>query len=408
MRSLFIAAIISTITLPASDWPQFLGPERNGTYPSGGNDIGWAKSGPKKLWSHPVGKGWSGPVVSGKRVVIFHRQEDHEIVDCLDAQSGRSVWYKKFPTSYVDGFGFDNGPRATPCIVEGRVYLFGADGNLHCLAMTDGKVHWSVNLQRPLKADSGFFGLACSPIVTAKHVLLNVGGEDGAGIVGIDIATGKILWKAHDDSASYSSPAQINLKNSGQIAFVTRNKVVSVNPRTGKLIWEHRLSPAMQASVSAATPLQIGDLLFATASYGAGAVTLRLTQNSAKVVWQNDESLSCQYQTPVELDGHLYGFHGRLDTGPRPELRCMELKNGAVKWKTSRADAGSIIRVGNQILIITVNGQLIHANISPDGYREIIRSQIQGFEVRAHPALANGILYTRDKKKLIAVRVTPE
>lgn len=392
--------------LRAADWPQFLGPTRNSVSPTQPDSIGWAKSGPEKLWSHPVGKGWSGPIVAKDRVIIFHRQAENEIIDCLDAKTGRSIWYQKFPTEYVDGFGFDNGPRATPCIRKGRVYLFGADGNLHCLAMTDGKAHWSINLKKTFTVNSGFFGLACSPIVMGDKVLVNIGGANGAGIVGVNTNDGSIAWKTHDDTASYSSPAPINLKGSKQVAFVTRNNVVSVDPLTGKQIWQHRLSPAMQASVSASTPLLVGEHLFATASYGAGAVALRLTPESAKMVWQNDRSLSSQYHTPVELNGYLYGFHGRLDTGPKPDFRCINLKSGDIKWKMNQLDAGSIIRTGNQILVVTVNGQLIRAAISPKECTVLARNQIQGFETRAHPALADGILYTRDKKKLIAVRVS--
>jgi len=338
MRFILASAIFvfAAAFLKASDWPQFLGPTRNGVYPGRSGSVGWSKSGPEKIWSHPVGKGWSGPVVSANRLIIFHRQGADEIIDCLDAKTGGSIWYRKFPTKYVDGFGFDNGPRATPCIDNKRVYLFGADGNLHCLALSDGSTHWSINLQQKLSADSGFFGLACSPVVIGNKVLLNIGGADGAGIVGINTDNGSIAWKTHNDSASYSSPALINLAGTKQVAFITRNNLVAVDPQSGKPIWEQRLSPAMQASVSASVPLLVGDHLFATASYGAGAVALRLTPKTAKVVWQNDKSLSSQYHTPVALKGNLYGFHGRLDTGPRPDFRCVNLKSGEVKWKSNR------------------------------------------------------------------------
>lgn len=403
---LILAALLALVPhLPADDWPQFLGPDRNNISRSQTPLSDWPKSGPPKLWQYKVGTGWAGPVVADGRVVVFHRSGDREIIDCLDGATGKSIWTFKSATDYVDGFGFDNGPRSTPAIYQGVIYAFGADANLHAVKLVDGQALWSINLKRTIKAPNGFFGLACSPIVHDGQVLLNIGAPEGAGVVAIDATTGQLRWKSVADEASYASPVTQRIGKDESVIFVTRKQMVSLDPRNGRAHFKLPFSPAMSASVSASTPLIADDIIFTTASYGAGAKTLKVTKNGTKILWENDASLSCQYHTPLLLAGHLYGFHGRLDTGPRPEFRCVELATGAIKWRNQRVGAGALIKVGEEILNLTVDGQLLRGRLSPAGYRESTRVQVLGFEVRAHPAFADGRFFARDKTKLVCLKL---
>src|SRR5688572_29238737 len=123
----------------AQDWPQLLGPTRNGVY-AGTNLLStWPKEGPSVLWRKDVGQGFSGPVSASNRVVLFHRVDDKERIECLDAQTGRTLWAFDYATAYRDDFGFDEGPRATPTISDNRVYTYGAEGMLHCVDFSTGK-----------------------------------------------------------------------------------------------------------------------------------------------------------------------------------------------------------------------------------------------------------------------------
>src|SRR4051794_17407946 len=204
--SILALGLLLVIPVWGSDWPQFLGPTRNGVYPNSDLAEKWPREGPPVVWQKNVGQGFSGPVVAEHKLLLFHRLDDKETIECLDAKTGKSLWSFDYPTAYQDDFGFDEGPRATPCIADGRVYTFGAEGMLHCLDFASGKKIWSVNAKKEFHAGKGFFGIACSPLVEGNTVLLNIGGEDGAGIVGFDKATGKLLWKTSDDEASYSAP----------------------------------------------------------------------------------------------------------------------------------------------------------------------------------------------------------
>lgn len=396
--------------LPAADWPQYLGPTRNAAY--AGNDLAdtWPKEGPPLAWQKKLGTGWAGPVAASGKAILFHRVANEEVVECLDAKTGKELWKQPFPTRYTDNFGFDNGPRATPCIADGRVFVFGANGNLHALDFATGKPLWSVDTQKDFGADKGFFGFACSPLVEGKMLLVNLGGKNGAGIVACDTGTGKVLWQAPDDEASYSSPIAANISGQRHALFFARHKLVSLDPANGKVRFTFPWGPKMQASVSAAVPVVSGDTVFISAGYGAGAAALRVKAGSVEKLWSGEEQLTAQYVTPVLRDGFLYGFEGRVDTGPRPELRCVELATGQVRWSTDKIAHGGILLAGGDLLITADSGELLRVAANPKAFVEKARAQILGREGRAQPALTDGILLARDKTKLVAVdlRKRPE
>ena len=393
----------SVALLAAADWPQFLGPTRNAVYP--GTDLAatWPKDGPPVAWQRKLGAGWAGAVAAGGKVVVFHRVGNDELVECLDATSGRELWKQAFPTRYVDNFGFDNGPRATPCIADGRVFVFGANGNLHALNFATGQPLWSADAQKDFGADKGFFGFACSPTVEGKVLLVNVGGKDGRGLAAFDTATGKALWQANDEEASYSSPVVATFGGGRHALFFTRHHLVSLDPATGAARFRFPWGPKMHASVSAAVPVVSGDTVFISAGYGAGAAALRVKPGGVEKIWSGEDQLTAQYVTPVLRDGFLYGFTGRVDTGPRPELRCVEWATGKVRWSTDRVPHGGIILAGADLLIAGDTGEILRVAAEPKDFREKARAQLVGREGRAQPAIVDGRLLVRDKTKLVVV-----
>jgi outer membrane protein assembly factor BamB len=385
---------------PGTDWPQFLGPSRNGIY--AGKDLAatWPAGGPKVLWQHKLGAGWSGPVVAGGKVVLFHRMGNKETVECLEAITGNPVWKGEYETQYRDDFGFDEGPRSTPAIDGGRVYTFGADGILSCWEMADGKRVWFVDTKIDLKADKGFFGIVCSPLIEGDAVILNVGGQ-GAGIVAFDKANGKVLWKATEAEAGYSSPVSANFGGKRYVLSLTRAGLAAIEPKAGKILFEYPFRSKNHASVNAATPVVVEDSVFLSASYGTGAALLKFDESGPKEVWANDESLSAHYATPVYRDGYLYGFDGRQEQGCN--FRCIEMKSGKVKWSEDRFGAGTVTLTGDELLILSEKGELVRALASPDGFKVKDRAQILGHEVRAYAALAGGLYFARDKAKVVCV-----
>ncbi len=396
-----LAVMFSALISAASDWPQFLGPARNGQYPS--NDIAetWAKNGPATLWQRKIGQGFSGPVAADGKVILFHQLNDKEIIECLEMKSGQTAWKFPYPTTYRDDYGSGEGPRATPTVDAGRVFTFGAAGMLHCVDFATGKKVWSIDTQREFGARKGFFGFACSPLIDSDKVYLNIGGTDGAGIVAFDKSTGKLLWKATDHEASYSSPTAAVLEGKRQLVFFTRNGLVATDPQSGQVSLEFPWRSRTHASVNAATPLVLGNEIFLSSSYETGAILLRVNGRKVQQVWSSDEALSNHYATSVYRDGFLYGYHGRQEG--RPALRCIEWGTGKVRWSEDEFGTGTATLASDRLLLMHEDGRLIIARATPDKFTRISEAQILPNGVRAHPALADGLFFARSKDKMVCV-----
>ena len=395
--------VLSSVRNRGSDWPQFLGPHRDGEYRGGSTPGPWPTQGPPVVWKQRVGAGFSGPVVSGGRLILFHRKGNEEIVQCWNAGDCTPIWSHTSPTRYRDDFGFDEGPRSTPTIAEGRIYTMGAEGLVNCLDLASGEKIWSIDCKTSFQADKGFFGMVCSPLVEGDFVILNIGGGNGAGIVAFDRRSGKLAWKSTNHRASYSSPVAATFRDRRYGLVVTRTGLVGLDPATGKVRFEFPWAPPMNASVSAATPLVIGDQVFLSASYGTGAALLSLAEDPPRQIWASDEALSNHYATSVHHNGFLYGFHGRQEHGP--SLRCVELATGRVLWSDSSLKAGTVTLAGDSLLLMLEDGRLILAPASPDRFRIAAQAQVLPLEVRAHPALADGLFYARSKQDLVCVRL---
>ncbi len=384
-----------------ADWPHFLGPNRDGVYHGPPVDDSWADGGVPVVWSRPVGRGFSGPVVARDKLILFHRLGDREVVECLDANTGDRHWSFQYPAAYHDDFGFDNGPRSTPAISGQRVYTFGADGKLSCLDLDTGKKIWGVDTHRRFQVQKGFFGAASSPLVDGYRVLLNVGGRDSTGLVAFDRENGDVLWTASSDQASYSSPTLATIDGDHQALFFTRNGLIGVDPETGSVLFQFGWRARMQASVNAATPLVIGNLVFLSASYRIGAVLLRIRGTDLAKVWSSDDVLSNHYATSVYWQGHLYGFHGRQEYGP--SFRCIELRTGKIRWSKDRLGAGTVTRVGNRLLVLTENGELSLVATDAQVFRRLASWPILTATVRAYPAVARGRVYARNRDTLVCI-----
>jgi outer membrane protein assembly factor BamB len=403
MRLYPLAAVLLAGSLHAADWPQFLGPTRNGQSSETGLLQTFPKKGPAVLWSKAVGDGFSAPVVFGDQLFLFHRIDDKDTLDCLDSASGKSKWSFSYETSYSDPLGKGDGPRATPLVHDKHVYILAADGRLHCVDRADGKKAWLKALHEDYRVPRNFFGVGTSPIQEGNNIVVNVGGK-GHGIVAFNKDTGKEAWKALDDDASYASPVAATIAGKRQLAFFTRRGLAMLDPADGTLLHEKFWRSRNPNSVNAATPLVVGDELFISSCYETGGTVLKVTKDKLEPLWANDESLSLHFSSPVYHDGHLYGFHGRQEE--TPELRCVEWKTGKVKWSREGFGCGSLLFADGQLIVMSERGELVLVEPTPKEYREKARASVLNGVVRAQMALANGKLYARDGKKLVCWRFT--
>jgi outer membrane protein assembly factor BamB len=399
-RGLAVALLLLPAAMSAAEWPQFLGPSRNGIYVGAPLNDKWPPAGPRVLWRKQIGQGLSGPVVAGKRLILFHRVDNREIVESFDALTGAPQWRYAYPTSYRDDFGFDEGPRAVPVVSGGIVYTNGAEGKLHALDLSTGKVLWSVDAMRQFEVAKGFFGAAGSPLVEAGSVIANVGGRKG-GIVAFEGKTGRVIWTATSDAASYSSGVAATILGRRYAIFLTREGLVGLDPASGNVQFQRPWRARQAASVNAATPIVSGNLIFVSAEYGPGAGVLKLDGNTLSEVWLSDEALSNHYATSVLHEGTLYGFHGRQEFGPM--FRAVDLRTGKVLWSTPRFGAGTATLAGNRLVIMRESGELVIAAASPKAYQQIASAQIVPATVRAYPAIADGVMYVRNDDTLVAL-----
>ncbi|MBW3543271.1 MAG: PQQ-binding-like beta-propeller repeat protein [Planctomycetes bacterium] len=391
----------------AGDWPQILGPERNGIAAADERLVdAFPQGGPKTLWQRPVGQGFAGPAVADGTLVLFHRVGDRQFVEAMDPLTGKVRWKSGVPTSFRTAFSDDNGPRCVPLIHEGRVYVFGAQGGLRCLQISDGKILWTRTTHEDFDAAEGYFGAGSTPIVTDGKLLVNVGAaRTGAGIVAFDTGSGKTLWKVLDDTASYSSPVAATIDGVKHVIFITRLSVVSVDPATGSIRFRYPFGQR-GPTVNAASPLVLDGHLFTTAHYGVGAVWSKIGKASVERLWASDETLSAHYTTPIAIEGKLYGIHGqeRID---EPELRSIDPQSGKVLWSERGVGYGSLLAADGKLLVLTTDGELVLVKPDPARYHELARARLFDSTTRALPALADGLLYARGERTLRCIDLRP-
>ena len=393
-------------------WPQFLGPERNGIalsetkirIPSETEEF-------VQLWKFKIGEGHAGPVVSDGKVLLHHRIGNEEILVALNSKTGRLLWKSAHPCSHTDNYGKDHGPKSTPTITNGKVYTYGIGGLLACTDLKTGEPLWSVDTVKQYKSAKGFFGRCSSPLVENGLVLINLGGQHagkGAGVAAFKAETGKLVWYSTDHEGSYASPVATTIHGRRTAIFFTREGLVGAtlgkpgsSPST---IFQNDYRPAMFASVNAASAVPFGgDKIFASTCYSVGAGVWQLSQDGKLTrLWQKEGILDCHFATPILHEGHLYGMHGRQEDAM--QARCIDPHTGKVLWASGRMSPGCLLIADGKLVIFLETGEMVLAEASAKGYRELARRQILSAG-RSYPAISGGRLYARDERNLIALKL---
>ena len=415
--AVFLASAFALALLASSsraDWPQFLGANRDGK-PSPDDKVklihSFSGEGAKFVWKHKVGEGFAGPVVAHGRVFIFHRVGDDAILESLDVKSGERVWVFRYKTPYKDSFGFDEGPRSPPTIDAGQVFLYGAEGVLHCVDEKTGELQWKADLVKEYESSQGFFGRSSAPLVTGDQVLVCAGGTSNgkrAAVLAFDRQDGKLRWQGIDDEADYASPVLAKFHGLPTAVCFLRTGLTLVDPSNGATLDSERFRSRIHASVNAASPVVLPDNhVLLSSCYDVGAGLWEVTpKQKLREVWKHQDRLDCHYATPVATSGHLFGFHGRQESGT--ELRCLRISDGEVRWASDRLPAGSLILADGKLVVLTENGELRIVRANPDKFEQTGSGQVLGAGTRALPALSNGFFYARDKRQLVCVDLRAE
>lgn len=443
---------------PGDDWPIFLGPQ--GTGVSTEKDLldEWPEGGPKVVWKKRIGTGYSAPSVLGRRLVAFHRPRNQDVVECLDAATGDSLWKYSYDTEYVDPYGYNNGPRCTPLLTKDRCYTFGAQGKLLCLDLATGEKVWERDAAEDWDVPEHFFGFGCTPILEGGLLIVLVGGQPNSGVVALDPETGKSVWEAvgketwdgvpqeeqnnrpykwtgKEMVVSYSSPIAATIHGKRHLLCLMRQGLVSLDPKTGTLNFKYWFRAKVHESVNAARPVVVGDQIFLSAAYQTGAALLKVKPDgtSYDVVWRDRDGLSTHWSTTIAVDGFLYGFSGRHEE--EAMFQCRELTTGNLVWETNgfggdltnlRQDPktgkildrqtgrpipwpfygrGSKIVADGKFIVLGERGTLALVKINPKKFDEISRASYP--EIRypawAAPVLSRGRLYLRSEDHLLCL-----
>lgn len=378
------------------------GSDPDAVYAGPALDFNWPAEGPKVVWSVAVGEGYANPVVSEGRVIVSHRIGEELVVDCLEMLTGKSIWKFQHAMKFQDGAYFDNGPRPTPSIKNGRVFVHNTDGYLVCLDLKDGKKLWSRHPKGEFKSSGTWHGCVSSPLVTDKAVILQVGATN-AGVVAFNPTNGATLWQVLDEKASASSPVLMEAGGKPQILLATRSAFHGFNPDTGADAWSLPTRRQSSGDVYAASPLVFSNYIFLSGWYKLGAQLLQIKNGRPEELWHLDDAISTHYANAVFYEGYLYGFHGHGWERGGPNLRCVELATGKMVWEQPQVGSGTIIRTGDDLIILCDTGEIQVAKASPKGFQMAHRVQVVGRPTRSYPAIADGYVFVKGTKKLVCL-----
>jgi outer membrane protein assembly factor BamB len=435
---LFIGVLLVCSAARADDWPQWLGPQRDGVWRETGILNKFPADGPPVRWRVPIGGGFAGPAVANGRVYITDRQlaqgksnpsdpfarsqiPGNERVLCLNEPDGKILWQYDYDCPYT--VSYPAGPRATPVVSGDKVYTLGAEGHLFCFDAQSGKVLWSHQFTKDYKIPTPLWGFAGHPLLDGNKLICLVGGE-GSVAVAFDKDSGRELWRALTaKEPGYAPPVIIHAAGKRQLILWHPEAVNGLDPETGAVYWSQPF-PTRQALI-VSTPRLMNDMLFLTAFYD-GSLALKLDGPKPKVLWKSQKSserdtdfLHSIMCTPFLEDGHIYGV---CSYG---QLRCLEADTGERVWETMAATTDGkpvrwanafLVKNGDRFFLFNEKGDLIIAKLTPRGYEELSRAHLLEptgtaagrAVVWSHPAFANRCVYARNDKEIVCASLSAE
>lgn len=406
------------------DWRSYDGPSLNSVSSETPLVKTFGKSGPPIVWEVTRGEGYASPCVTGNRLVLFHRLGDQEVVECLQADTGKRYWKIVYPTDYSDRYGFNGGPRCQPVSDGLFVYTLGVAGKLHCIKLTTGQVVWKRDIVKEFKLPQNFFGVGSTPLLEGDVLILNIGSVPGPCVAGFDKRTGKMVWGAGKDwTPGYAASIAATVHGKRRVFVFTGGDsrpaaggLLCIDPANGKVDFTFPWRSRTYTSVNASAPLVIGNQVFISECYGEGGTLLDLKPDGTyKQAWTS-EALNTHFMTAIHKDGYLYGVAGH---GPQnAPLVCIDMKNGKEMWriepdweemvKTPQGERkysffpglASLILVDGRCLMQGEFGHLAWLDLNPKAYKELERTRLfLAAETWSPPALSKGLLYVCQNSK---------
>ena len=399
---LTLTVVLATAACVAmADWPQFLGPARNGVAPDAKLARPWPADGPKVLWTVKLGIGFGGPSIKDGKVYLLDRVDDaQDVLRCFDFAEGKELWNFAYD---APGKLDHNGSRSTPTVDDKYVFIIGPFGHFHCVDKATHKPLWRKHLLEDFQSKRPNWGVAQSPLLYKDAVIVAPLGTK-AGVVAFEKATGEIKWQSRPfGRMAYASPLVTTIGGVEQVVMLGNNRVAGVDVADGTLLWTYA---GYRCQIPIPGPMPIGDgRIFLTGGYNAGSAMIRVRRGEGKFTAEQvfkEKKLGSQLHNPLLHQGHLYL---NCNTNSRQDgLVCMDL-DGNVKWQTSRSpnfERGNLILADGVILIMDGrSGVLRVVEPDPKGYKELAQAKVlAGRSIWAPMALSDGKLLLRDQGRM--------
>ena len=382
----------------AAEWPGFRGRERDSIVRGVRINTDWTSAPPIALWRRPIGPGWSSFAVDGDLLYTQEQRGEDELVTAYRVSTGEPVWRHRDPARFWESNG-GAGPRGTPAISGSRVFAFGATGMLNALDANSGAVVWSRNVVSDTSVEVPMWGFSSSPLVIDDEVIVGVSGK----LAAYDITTGRLRWMGPDGGVSYSSPHRLTIDGMLQVLMLAGGGAVSVSPADGTILWKHDWpgGAIVQPAVLGDGQILINSL---APTGGQGIRRLAVTRRPGGA-WSVDErwtsnGLKPYYDDFVVHKGYAFGADGSI-------LSCIDLSDGARKWKGGRYGGAQVILLAEQdlLLVLTEEGELALVAATPDQFREIARVPALDGKTWNHPVLVRDTLLVRNGEEMAAFRL---
>ena len=367
---------------------------------------------------------------------MFDRHDGSARLTCMKSETGDELWRFEYPTNYEDLYGYDNGPRTCPVVDGNRVYIFGPEGMLHCVSVSDGKLLWSVDTAAKFHVVQNFFGVGSAPVVEGELLIVQIGGSppgrartlldtrdsvqgNGSGIVAFNKWTGEVVYQITDELASYTTPTLATINGRRWCFAFARGGLVGFEPRSGTVDFHYPWRSKKFESVNASNPVVVGDLVFISETYGLGSSLLTVRPGGYKVVWKDSErrrnkAMQLHWNTAIHHEGYLYGYSGRHSRGC--EFRCVELRTGKAVWSHRVHERSSLLYADGHFISLGEFGTLTLIRPTPEKLDVVSKIQlIDGhgderikYPAWAAPVVSNGFLYLRGKDRLVCLDLMPQ
>lgn len=376
------------------DWPQFRGPQRDGTANPQNANIDWTIL-PTQVWRRSIGEGHSSVIVGSNTILTFEQKGELECLTARSANDGHELWKVCEKNRWNDSFG-GVGPRSTPTLINGKVFALFTNGMLHCVNLADGKELWK---EKVIEENYVFpeWGISCSPLVWKNHVILNLGGQKSAAQAR-SITSGELIWTSDlVGKSAYLSPSILEFSGKKHLIVGIEGKIAGLDPISGKTLWEHPWKIFLN-NVQIAQPLKLFDNSFLlSAGYGKGAERISVKKSGdhylLETVWKT-KNLKAKFSNPVTRNGFIYGMSENT-------LVCLDALNGSLMWRGNKYGYGRVLLAEDKILILGNTGKLSVVEANPNEFVEISSSPLLS-KVRCWngPALVNGYLIARNGEEL--------